>query len=130
MPDMQHHICLITLGGRLGLAPPCQPDFKVNRVLCGGTGTGIWAIQFGDDQREAETSLESYGRLWMLINCKQVLGVDLSATQPDIVATNVKFEIDDIDEEWTYTLPFDYIHSRFMSSSIADWKAYLTKCFK
>ncbi|KXH46157.1 hypothetical protein CSIM01_11061 [Colletotrichum simmondsii] len=107
--DMQHHICLITLGGRLGLAPPCQPGVKVNRVLDVGTGTGIWAIQFGDDHPEAE-----------------VLGVDLSATQPDIVATNVKFEIDDIDEEWTYTIPFDYIHSRFMSSSIADWKAYLT----
>ncbi|KAK1460630.1 hypothetical protein CCUS01_08735 [Colletotrichum cuscutae] len=58
-----------------------------------------------------------------------VLGDDLSATQPYIVATNVKFEIDDIDEEWTYTTPFDYIHSRFMSSSIADWRAYLTKCF-
>lgn len=46
------------------------------------------------------------------------------------VATNVKFEIDDIDEEWTYNIPFDYIHSRFMSSSIADWKVYLTKCLK
>ncbi|KXH45423.1 TAM domain methyltransferase [Colletotrichum nymphaeae SA-01] len=110
--DMQHHICLITLGGRLGLAPPCQPGVKVDRVLDVGTGTGIWAIQFGDDHPEAE-----------------VLGVDLSATQPDIVATNVKFEIDDIDEELTYTIPFDYIHSRFMSSSIAVWKAYLTKCF-
>ncbi|KAL4417403.1 hypothetical protein CABS03_00754 [Colletotrichum abscissum] len=114
--DMQHHICLMTLGGRLGLAPPCQPDVKVDRVLDVGTGTGIWAIQFGDDHPEAEAS-------------SKVLGVDLSATQPDIVATNVKFEIDDIDEEWTYTTQFDYIHSRFMSSSIADWKAYLTKCF-
>ncbi|KAG7050568.1 methyltransferase domain-containing protein [Colletotrichum scovillei] len=104
--DMQHHICLITLGGRLGLAPPCQPGVKVGRVLDVGTGTGIWAIQFGDDHPEAEAS-----------------------SNPDIVATNVKFEIDDIDEEWTYTIPFDYIHSRFMSSSIADWKAYLTKCF-
>ncbi|KAI3533649.1 hypothetical protein CSPX01_12574 [Colletotrichum filicis] len=114
--DMQHHICLITLGGRLGLAPPCQPGVKVDRVLDVGTGTGIWAIQFGDDHPEAEAS-------------SKVLGVDLSATQPDIVATNVKFEIDDIDEEWTYTTQFDYIHSRFMSSSIADWEAYLTKCF-
>ncbi|KXH27690.1 TAM domain methyltransferase [Colletotrichum salicis] len=69
----------------------------------------IWAIQFGGDHPEAE-----------------VLGVDLSATQTDFLATNVEFEIDDIDEEWTYTLPFDYIHSRFMSSSIADWKVYLT----
>ncbi|KAK1514408.1 uncharacterized protein CCOS01_13688 [Colletotrichum costaricense] len=105
-----------TLGGRIGLAPPCQPGVKVNRLLDVGTGRGIWAIQFGDDHPEAEAS-------------SKVLGVDLSATQPGIVATNVKFEIDDIDEEWTYTTPFDYIHSRFMSSSIADLEAYLTKCF-
>ncbi|KAJ0313698.1 hypothetical protein COL516b_000639 [Colletotrichum fioriniae] len=126
--NMQHHICLITLGGRLGLAPPCQPDVKVNRVLDVGTGTGIWAIQFGDDHPEAEASSNMMMDFGCVLTVDQVLGVDLSATQPDIVATNVKFEIDDIDEEWTYNIPFDYIHSRFMSSSIADWKVYLTKC--
>ncbi|KAK1636812.1 S-adenosyl-L-methionine-dependent methyltransferase [Colletotrichum phormii] len=128
--DMQHHICLITLGGRLGLAPPCQPEVKVKRVLDVGTGTGIWAIQFAGDHPEAEVHLKELMDLEYAFDRRQVLGVDLSATQPDFLATNVEFEIDDIDEEWTYTLPFDYIHSHFMSSSIADWKVYLTKCFK
>ncbi|KAI8213536.1 putative methyltransferase tdiE [Colletotrichum sp. SAR 10_76] len=45
------------------------------------------------------------------------------------VVPNVKFEIDDIEEEWTYSQPFDYIHSRFMTSSISSWKEYLTKCY-
>lgn len=46
------------------------------------------------------------------------------------VVPNVKFEIDDIEEEWTYSQPFDYIHSRFMTSSISSWKEYLTKCYE
>ncbi|KAJ0273932.1 hypothetical protein Brms1b_003531 [Colletotrichum noveboracense] len=45
------------------------------------------------------------------------------------VVPNVKFEIDDIEEEWAYSQPFDYIHSRFMTSSISSWKEYLTKCY-
>ncbi|KAJ0339351.1 hypothetical protein COL154_008867 [Colletotrichum chrysophilum] len=63
--DLVHHMCLLTLDDRLGIAPPCREDAKVGRVLDVGTGTGIWAIQFGDDHPEAD-----------------ILGVDLSATQP------------------------------------------------
>uniref|UniRef100_L2FAS6 Methyltransferase domain-containing protein n=1 Tax=Colletotrichum fructicola (strain Nara gc5) TaxID=1213859 RepID=L2FAS6_COLFN len=107
--DLQHHLALLTLGGKLGLAPPCDPAYKVRRALDIGTGTGIWAIQFADDHPETE-----------------VLGVDLSPTQPDFVAPNVKFEVDDIEDEWTYTKPFEYIHSRHMTSSLADWKANIT----
>ncbi|KAL0939109.1 methyltransferase domain-containing protein [Colletotrichum truncatum] len=110
--NLQHHLALLTLGGRLGLAPPCEPDYKVKRTLDVGTGTGIWAIQFADDHPEAE-----------------VYGVDLSPTQPDLVAPNIKFEVDDIEEEWTYSKPFDYIHSRHMTSSLANWKEYITNCY-
>ncbi|KAF6829834.1 methyltransferase domain-containing protein [Colletotrichum plurivorum] len=110
--DLQHHLALLTLGGRLGLAPPCDPEYKVGRALDVGTGTGIWAIQYADDHPETE-----------------VLGVDLSPTQPDLVAPNLRFEVDDIEEGWTYSQPFDYIHSRHMTSSLADWKEYITNCF-
>ncbi|TDZ27220.1 Secondary metabolism regulator LAE1 [Colletotrichum spinosum] len=110
--DMQHHIALMTLGGKLGIAPPCEPDAEVHRALDLGTGSGIWAIHFAEDHPEAD-----------------VIGVDLSPTQPDFVPPNVKFEVDDIEEEWTYSKPFDYIHSRFMSSSVSSWKDYLTKCY-
>ncbi|KAK1711179.1 hypothetical protein BDP67DRAFT_520383 [Colletotrichum lupini] len=54
--DLQHHICLMTLEGRIGLALPCQAGAEVGRVLHLGTGTGIWAIEFGDDHPEAEVS--------------------------------------------------------------------------
>jgi hypothetical protein len=51
----------------------------------------------------------------------QVLGVDLSPIQPDFVPPNLKFEIDDIKEDFTYRRPFDYIHCRYMAYALKDW---------
>ncbi|KAE9578022.1 hypothetical protein CGMCC3_g5757 [Colletotrichum fructicola] len=110
--DLQHNLFLLTLDNKLGLAPPNEPDSSVQRVLDIGTGTGIWAVEFGEDLPDAE-----------------VLGMDLSPSMPEFVPPNVKFEIDDLDEEWTYSRPFDYIHSRTMNSSINDWPLYLKKVF-
>ncbi|KAI8282192.1 Secondary metabolism regulator LAE1 [Colletotrichum sp. SAR11_240] len=92
--------------------PPNEKGAKVKRALDVGTGTGLWAIEFGDEHPEAE-----------------VIGVDLSAVQVDFVPPNVRFEVDDIEEPWTFSKPFDYIHSRMMTSSIANWQSYLPKCY-
>lgn len=46
------------------------------------------------------------------------------------VPPNVRFEIDDIEEPWTFSQPFDYIHSRTMTGSIADWKRYIQRCYE
>ncbi|KAF4816057.1 Secondary metabolism regulator LAE1 [Colletotrichum siamense] len=110
--DLQHNLFLLTFDNALGLAPPCEKNSSVKRVLDVGTGTGIWAVDFGEDHPEAE-----------------VLGMDLSHSMPEYVPPNVKFEIDDLEEEWIYSRPFDYIHSRMMNSSISDWKTYLQKAF-
>ncbi|KAJ5003555.1 hypothetical protein K4K48_011562 [Colletotrichum sp. SAR 10_66] len=61
---------------------------------------------------------------------EQVLGIDLSAIQPEYTPPNVKFEIDDLEEPWTFSQPFDYIHSRLMNSAVSDWKGYVQKCFE
>ncbi|RKK53631.1 hypothetical protein BFJ69_g17815 [Fusarium oxysporum] len=111
--DLQHHLFLRTFDNKLGLAPPNLPGSKVERVLDVGTGTGIWAIDFADDHPEAE-----------------VLGIDLSPIQPSFVPANVEFQIDDIDEEWNYSAPFTYIHSRMMNMSIQKWEDYLRKIFE
>ena len=77
-----------------------------------GTGTGIWAMEFGDIYPEC-----------------QVLGNDLSPIQPQWVPANVQFEVDDVSEDWPERPPFDYIHSRYMAGSIADWSRLMKQCF-
>ncbi|KAH6954590.1 S-adenosyl-L-methionine-dependent methyltransferase [Fusarium avenaceum] len=111
--DLQHNLFLLTFDNKLGLSPPNLPGSKVKRVLDLGTGTGIWAIDFGDDHPEAE-----------------VIGVDLSPIQPTFVPPNVRFIIDDIHEDWGFSEPFDYIHSRMMNFSIPDWPEYFRKIYE
>ncbi|WQF84642.1 Putative S-adenosyl-L-methionine-dependent methyltransferase superfamily [Colletotrichum destructivum] len=110
--DLQHNLFIRTFDDRLGTAPPNEPGANVGRVLDVGTGSGSWAIDFGDEHPEAE-----------------VLGVDLSAVQVTMVPPNVRFEIDDIEEPWTFSRPFDYIHSRAMTGSIANWRKYIQSCY-
>ncbi|KAM6529642.1 hypothetical protein FALCPG4_007772 [Fusarium falciforme] len=111
--DLQHELFRRTFDGRLGLAPPNDPSYEAEHVLDVGTGTGIWAIEYGDEHPEAK-----------------VIGIDLSPNQPSWLPPNVEFQIDDIDEEWTYSAPFDYVHSRMMNSSVKDWRVYLEKCLQ
>ncbi|KAH7120587.1 S-adenosyl-L-methionine-dependent methyltransferase [Dactylonectria macrodidyma] len=111
--DLQHHIFYLTLNGKLGFAPPNEPKANVGRVLDLGTGTGIWAMDFGDEHPDAE-----------------VVGVDLSPIQPQFVPPNVHFEIDDFEEEWTFSKPFNYIHSRMNNCSISNWEEYVRQSFK
>ncbi|EQB54375.1 hypothetical protein CGLO_05788 [Colletotrichum gloeosporioides Cg-14] len=88
-------------------APPNDKGAQVGRVLDVGTGTGIWACEFGDEHPEAD-----------------VIGFDLSATFTTCNPPNVRFEVDDLEEPWTYGT-FDYIHSRMMNGCIANWDANL-----
>ncbi|KAH9240892.1 hypothetical protein K456DRAFT_1744696 [Colletotrichum gloeosporioides 23] len=53
--DLQHHMFLLSFNDKLGTAPPNDPGAKVGRVLDVGTGTGIWAMDFGDAHPEADT---------------------------------------------------------------------------
>jgi trans-aconitate methyltransferase len=76
----------------------------MQRVLDVGTGTGIWAMEFADEFPSA-----------------LVIANDLSPIQPGWVPPNVQFEIDDVEDVWPYSQPFDYIHIRNMGAAIADW---------
>ncbi|KAM0553242.1 hypothetical protein ACHAPJ_007531 [Fusarium lateritium] len=107
--DLQHNLFILMLNNRLGLAPPNDPGAKVKRVLDVGTGTGIWAIDYADEHPDTK-----------------VIGVDLSPIQPSFVPPNVEFIIDDIEEPWAYSEPFDYVHSRMMTFSIKSWQDLAT----
>ena len=45
-PDLQHNLFLLSQENQLFLSPAGK-DKTLNRVLDAGTGTGIWAIEFG-----------------------------------------------------------------------------------
>ncbi|KAL1953628.1 hypothetical protein VTO42DRAFT_2414 [Malbranchea cinnamomea] len=107
--DIIHHMTDLVLEGRLFLAPI---DSNPHRILDLGTGTGIWAIDVGDMYPSAE-----------------VLGNDLSPIQPNMVPQNVIFEVDDMEEEWTYSTPFDFIHGRYLATAIRDWPRLMLQTF-
>ncbi|KAI5782360.1 methyltransferase [Peziza echinospora] len=106
--DLYHHIFLALNGGKLYSAPLENPQ----RVLDVGTGTGIWAMDFADEFESAE-----------------VIGIDISPIQPSWVPPNLKFEVDDVEEDWNFPEKFDYIHLRSLSGCIADWERLLSQAY-
>lgn len=111
--DLLHHIYRLVLGGSLHKAPiTLQPN--KSRVLDFGTGTGIWAIDFGDEYPNAT-----------------VVGTDLSPIQPTWVPPNVKFYIDDFENDWVFgpDESFDYIHGRMIAGSVQDFPALYEKIY-
>lgn len=46
------------------------------------------------------------------------------------VPPNVKFEVDDCEEPWTFQEPFDFIHTRYLAGSIVDWPGLARQCFE
>jgi SAM-dependent methyltransferase len=110
--DLQHHLFNLTFDGKLFTCPVAQKK-QIHHVLDVGTGTGIWAIDFADEHPEA-----------------QVLGVDLSPIQPLFVPPNVKFEVDDVEEPWTFAQNFDFIYSRILTGSFKDWPRFFEQSFE
>ncbi|KAF6803746.1 methyltransferase domain-containing protein [Colletotrichum sojae] len=98
--DLTHQSWLLTLDDRLGVAPPCKEGVP--------RSAGSWT-----SVRGPEYGLSTLG----------------TSTLKPSVPLNVTFEVDDLEDEWIFSRPFDYIHSRMISGSIADWRAYLQNCF-
>jgi cyclopropane fatty-acyl-phospholipid synthase-like methyltransferase len=83
-------------------------------VLDLGTGTGIWAIDFADEYPSAS-----------------VIGTDLSPIQPHWIPPNVRFEIEDFNDDWTFkTNEFDFIHMRSLYSSVSDWRKFYRQAYE
>jgi len=99
--DILGNMFNLVLGGKPFLAPIGDHP---QRILDLGTGTGTWAIEVGD-----------------MFPSAQVIGNDLSPIQPSMVPPNVQFEVDDVESPWAHSSPFDFIHCRFLATSVKDW---------
>ncbi|KAF7552798.1 hypothetical protein G7Z17_g4103 [Cylindrodendrum hubeiense] len=90
-------------------------QFKYStKVLDIGTGTGLWPIDFADEFPGAE-----------------VIGTDISPIQPAWVPPNVKFELEDATDTWTWAEnSIDFVHMRYLFGAIADWNGLFKEAFR
>ncbi|KAL8735476.1 MAG: hypothetical protein Q9181_002798 [Wetmoreana brouardii] len=60
-----------------------------------------------------------------------VYGIDLSPIQPRWSAPNVKYQVDDLEQSWTFPLSyFDLVHTRIMLGSLRDWPQFFAQVLK
>lgn len=109
--DLQHRKYELVIGDRHFLAPIGDSP---QRILDLATGTGIWALDVAD-----------------MFPSAQVLGVDIAPIQPRWVAPNCSFEIDDIEDTWTYRIDsFDFIHLRDPLYMVRDWPKLMRQAYE
>ncbi|KAG9499285.1 hypothetical protein J7337_010104 [Fusarium musae] len=61
----------------------------------------------------------------------EVIGTDISPIQPGWVPPNLKFEIEDCTQQWTFpTDSFDYVHLRYLVGCIPDWTELFSQAYK
>ncbi|KAF2814278.1 putative Trans-aconitate 2-methyltransferase [Mytilinidion resinicola] len=109
--DLLYEILKVLFKGKPHFAPLKHP----RKVMDIGTGSGKWAIEMGHKYP----------------NC-EITGTDLSPIQPEWVPNNVKFVIDDANEDDWMVEPdsHDYIHTRVLLGCFQDFREIIAKAYK
>ncbi|KAL5601219.1 uncharacterized protein BROUX77_005468 [Berkeleyomyces rouxiae] len=111
---LKHMLLLELTNGQLFHAPLGQhgaPDPQ--RIIDLGCGTGRWTIDVGEAFPAAE-----------------VIGIDLSPIMPEWLPPNVRFMVDDIeDEEWLHGSNFDLVYIRHVMALIRSPETVMKNSF-
>ncbi|KAM0413849.1 hypothetical protein ACHAPD_007091 [Fusarium lateritium] len=60
----------------------------------------------------------------------EVVGTEISPIQPTWMPPNLRLEIEDANDSWTFNPDsFDFVHMRFMLGSITDWTATFSEAY-
>ncbi|KAL8958460.1 MAG: hypothetical protein Q9193_004490, partial [Seirophora villosa] len=46
------------------------------------------------------------------------------------IPPNVKFEVDDCEEPWTFQEKFDVVHARYLAAAVKDWPRLTAQAFQ
>jgi len=55
---------------------------------------------------------------------------ETDASHLNSVPPNVEFRIDDLEEEWVFHAPFDFIYIRCLAGSIRNWPRMMQQAFE
>ncbi|KAJ5128219.1 hypothetical protein N7448_001937 [Penicillium atrosanguineum] len=124
--QVMHHIFRLFFDGEICATRLENPQM----ILDIGTGTGIWAME--------SANLFCYVGMFTdkavvadQIPAAEVVGVDLSPIQPIWVPPNLRFIIDDVNQEMRFpSNSVDFIHVRGLAGSIENWSSFLQQCYK
>ncbi|RPA93445.1 S-adenosyl-L-methionine-dependent methyltransferase [Choiromyces venosus 120613-1] len=65
------------------------------------------------------------------ITSAQIIGNDLSPIQPSYVPPNLRFEIDDCEEDWPFPdNHFSFVHIRNLVGSVRDWDRIYAQAYR
>ncbi|KAI0179086.1 S-adenosyl-L-methionine-dependent methyltransferase [Hypoxylon sp. FL1284] len=104
------HVAILELTKGIKVFSPIG-DYP-QKIIDLGTGTGTWAIEVAD-----------------MFPSAQVVGCDLSPIQPVWVPSNVRFIIDDIEDEWAHGDNWDLVHVRQVFPAISSPRVVCKQSF-
>ncbi|UKZ53678.1 hypothetical protein TrVGV298_007475 [Trichoderma virens] len=106
---MKHVIHMELVGGKLFNSPITS---NPQRILDLCTGTGLWPMEVSKMYPSAE-----------------IIGLDLSPIQPLMVPPNVRFLVDDVEDEWMDRGGYDFIHLRHSCIYLKDVDKLIKNCY-
>ncbi|RKK74427.1 hypothetical protein BFJ69_g8533 [Fusarium oxysporum] len=142
--DLTHHYLTLLLDGELFLAP-IKTD-SIQRVLDVGTGSGELDNSSSGSLLTASQESGLCMAFRRVRKCRlltvyrefadrypstEVIGTDLSPCQPQWVPPNLRFEIDDATQPWTWKEDyFSFIHIRYLFGAIKDWNNLFKEAYR